>query len=57
MTELTSLGFHGDPSAPGSCGKPMECFQYRVSIFSCACYGLIKKNNYDNKSSYINGSD
>uniref|UniRef100_A0A2A4JKH2 Luciferin 4-monooxygenase n=1 Tax=Heliothis virescens TaxID=7102 RepID=A0A2A4JKH2_HELVI len=30
MSELAGLGFYGDNSAPQSCGKPMECFQYRL---------------------------
>ncbi|CAH2986201.1 unnamed protein product [Chilo suppressalis] len=30
MTELTSIGFHGDNPPPGSCGKPVGCFQYRI---------------------------
>ncbi|XP_072934320.1 luciferin 4-monooxygenase-like [Epargyreus clarus] len=30
MSELTSIAFHGDYAPPGSCGKPMGCFQYRV---------------------------
>lgn len=30
MSELAGLGFFGDNPAPGSCGKPMSCFQYRL---------------------------
>ncbi|KAJ8717682.1 hypothetical protein PYW07_005612 [Mythimna separata] len=30
MSELGGVAFHGDNPAPGSCGKPMGCFQYRI---------------------------
>ncbi|XP_050552690.1 luciferin 4-monooxygenase-like [Spodoptera frugiperda] len=30
MSELAGLGFFGDNPAPGSCGKQMSCFQYRL---------------------------
>ncbi|XP_053617520.1 luciferin 4-monooxygenase-like isoform X2 [Plodia interpunctella] len=30
MSELTSVGFHTDSPPPGSCGRPMGCFQYRI---------------------------
>ncbi|KAF9411677.1 hypothetical protein HW555_009594 [Spodoptera exigua] len=30
MSELAGLGFLGDNPAPGSCGKQMGCFQYRL---------------------------
>lgn len=30
MSELCSVAFYGDNPAPGSCGKPLGCFQYRI---------------------------
>ncbi|CAK1541689.1 unnamed protein product [Leptosia nina] len=30
MSELTCVAFHSDYSAPGSVGKPMGCFRYRI---------------------------
>ncbi|KAJ8711065.1 hypothetical protein PYW07_008307 [Mythimna separata] len=30
LSELSGLAFLGDNPAPGSCGKPMGCFQYRL---------------------------
>ncbi|KAM3963817.1 luciferin 4-monooxygenase-like [Aphomia sociella] len=30
MSELTNIAFHGDDPPPGSCGKPLGCFQYRL---------------------------
>lgn len=30
MSELGGIAFHGDNIAPGSCGKPLGCFQYRI---------------------------
>lgn len=30
MSELAGLGFFGDNPAPGSCGKQMSCYQYRL---------------------------
>ncbi|XP_049879451.1 luciferin 4-monooxygenase-like [Pectinophora gossypiella] len=30
MTELTTVGFHTEDPPPGSCGKPIGCFQYRI---------------------------
>ncbi|XP_045503739.1 luciferin 4-monooxygenase-like [Colias croceus] len=30
MSELTGLAFHSDYPPPGSSGKPMGCFQYRI---------------------------
>ncbi|XP_012548111.2 luciferin 4-monooxygenase [Bombyx mori] len=30
MSELTGIAFYGDNPAPGSCGKPLGCFQYRL---------------------------
>ncbi|XP_075983824.1 luciferin 4-monooxygenase-like [Anticarsia gemmatalis] len=30
MSELSSVAFQGDNPAPGSCGKPLGCFQYRI---------------------------
>ncbi|XP_059049599.1 luciferin 4-monooxygenase-like [Achroia grisella] len=30
MSELTNIAFNGDNAPPGSCGKPLGCFQYRL---------------------------
>ncbi|XP_052752002.1 luciferin 4-monooxygenase-like isoform X2 [Galleria mellonella] len=30
MSELTSIGFNVDYPPPGSCGKPLGCFEYRL---------------------------
>ncbi|KOB63794.1 Luciferase, partial [Operophtera brumata] len=30
MSEITNIAFHGDRPAPGSCGKPMGCLEYRL---------------------------
>ncbi|KAG6456345.1 luciferin 4-monooxygenase [Manduca sexta] len=30
MTELACTGFHADNAPPGSCGKPLGCYQYRL---------------------------
>ncbi|XP_026727972.1 luciferin 4-monooxygenase-like [Trichoplusia ni] len=30
MSELSGIAFQGDNPAPGSCGKPLGCFQYRI---------------------------
>ncbi|CAH2093685.1 unnamed protein product [Euphydryas editha] len=30
MSELAGIAFSGDMACPASCGKPMNCFQYRI---------------------------